>query len=235
MSIKKITFVLLTVFLLTASVIGVSAEEDQSITVTGEGTVSLTPDIIQINIGVNTEDSNITTAINTNTEKVDAIRKALLENGVNEKDIQTSNYSLYSYSKDMGNNQGSTFVYSVSNNYSIIVRDINKLNEILNTCIDHGANSINGITYDSTDRDNANKLAREAAIDAAIEKAKETADKIGVKLTTIQDIVVLEQGNYYGNSINAAVQMDSAITPNVSTGALTIAATVELKYGFSAK
>lgn len=238
---KKSTIILsivICVFCMSAFAGAAAADDSQTIEVSGVGTVALIPDIVHISIGVNTDGNNITETINENTQKVNAVRDAMTAQGIAAEDIQTTNYNLYTQQKYYSdtNQAGDEYVYSVNNNFEIIVRDTAALNDILNACVDAGANNINSIVYDSSKRDAANDQAREFAIDDAISKAQKIADKLGVTLTDVQSISAGVQDFSYGNSMLANAKMADGIggaeSPEISAGSMVVSTQVELSYGF---
>ena len=68
-----------------------SANQGRSLTVTGTGTVYLTPDIAYISIGVHTENADITQAVESNNSQAQAVVDPLRNSGIEAKDLQTSN------------------------------------------------------------------------------------------------------------------------------------------------
>ncbi len=66
----------------------------QTITVVGQGTVSVVPDIARITIGVETTASTVADGSTENEAKMKALLAALKAVGIPEKDIQTTNYSI---------------------------------------------------------------------------------------------------------------------------------------------
>ena len=99
----------------------------RTITVTGSGEVILVPDLAYINVGIHTEAEDVTSAVNSNNSQARAIKEAMVGMGVEEKDIQTSNFNVYSMNRydDMGNIAGTN--YAVDNTLYIIVRDMPRM------------------------------------------------------------------------------------------------------------
>lgn len=163
-------------------------EPVRTISVNGTGKVSLDPDIATISIGVHTENSDATEAVASNNAEASAVMSALLRFGIDEKDIQTSSFSIYprqDYSPE-GRIQGITFV--VDNSVFVKVRDLDGIGEVLEAAVQAGANSISGISFSVEDP----KLAYEAALEAAVLDARSRADVLaraaGVQLGAVQSI-----------------------------------------------
>jgi uncharacterized protein YggE len=79
-----------------------SRPELRTFSVSGEGKEVVLPNIAEIRIGVISEGLDLTTLQKENSEKMNRIINFLKEKGIDEKDIQTENYSVspkYDYSK----------------------------------------------------------------------------------------------------------------------------------------
>ncbi len=158
------------------------------ITVSGSGKVYLTPDIATISIGVHNEDESAAKAVNGNNAQAEKVTEVLLEMGVDENDIQISNFNIYLEQRyDEDGNQADT-IYIVDNTVFVTVRDLDVLGEIMGTVVAAGANSIFGIQFDVEDKTHALSEARKAAIEDAQKKAEELALAAGVTLGEIQSI-----------------------------------------------
>jgi uncharacterized protein YggE len=201
------------------------------ITVSGTGKVYLTPDIATITIGVHTEDESATRAVNSNNAQADKVAEVLKEMGVEEKDIQTSNFNIFPQQQydDLGNQTGT--VYIVDNTVFVTVRDLDLLGEILGTVVEAGANSIFGIQFDVSDKTQAISKARKAAIEDAQVKAEELAQAVGVTLGEVQSInefggipVPVFEGKGGGGLDSSAAQVP------VSLGQLSLTVEVTVNY-----
>lgn len=61
------------------------------------------------------------------------------------------------------------------------------LNDVLNFCIQNGANNLYGINFDYSKRSEALAQARELAIDHANANAQQIAEKFGKKIGSFAD------------------------------------------------
>ncbi len=160
----------------------------RNITVSGSGKVFLNPDIATISIGVHTEDESAARAVNGNNAQAQKVTEVLLEMGVEEDDIQTSNFNIYLEQRfDEEGDQAGT-IYIVDNTVLVTMRDLNILGEIMGTVVEAGANSIFGIQFDVADKTQALSEARRAAVEDAQKKADELALAAGVTLGEVQSI-----------------------------------------------
>ncbi len=225
--------VLLVAAILSACGPALSAQP-HTLSVSGVGTVTLTPDIAYINIGVHTENPDINTSVGQNNTQTQALIDALKQAGVAAEDIQTSNFSVYTsqgYDKMTGQPiEGKTF--AVDNTVYVTVRDLSKLGSLLGTGITAGANNINGITFDVADKSKAMAEARQKAVANANSLAAELAQTAGVKLGSIENISYTQSTSpvpLYGMG-GAAAQAPSAVVP-VEPGTMQVSVTVDVTYG----
>src|SRR5260221_12571485 len=68
--------------------------QDGRVIVTGEGDVAVAPDHAQITGGVTTRAKSVKEATDANSKAMAAVTAALLETGIEQKDIQTSRFSI---------------------------------------------------------------------------------------------------------------------------------------------
>lgn len=203
----------------------------RSMNVSGTGEVSLVPDIASINIGVHTEADLVADALDNNTAQANEISNVLQNMGVEEKDVQTSNFNVYPanrYDPMTGQVTGSYFV--VDNTVTVIVRDLSQLGEVLTAVVNAGANNINGINFDVEDREAAVAQARELAIQNAKEKAQEIADAAGVELGDLISINVYGGANYYPTYYDGKGGGYAEGSVPVSAGTLTLTMECNLTY-----
>jgi uncharacterized protein YggE len=194
----------------------------RSMNVSGTGRGSVVPDIATINIGVRTEADQVNDALSGNTAQANAIAKTLKDLGIDEKDIQTSNFNVYPsdrYNPMTGEVEGRFFV--VENTVIVNVRDLTKLGDVLSAVVEAGANNIYGINFGVEDREAAVKEAREIAIQDAKAKAEAIAEAAGVELGDLLSINVYEGSapiTYYdakGGAYSEAAVPISAGTINI--------------------
>jgi hypothetical protein len=172
----------------------------RTITVTGTGLVTLTPDIAYIYIGVQTQDASASAAMSDNTAKANAIIAAIKAAGVADKDIQTTNFSVYPQQQydDKGSLTG--ILYVVNNTVYLTVRELDKLGSLLDESVTAGANTINSISFDVADKTEALAQARQAAVENARKQAIELTGATGVTLGDVQTI------SYYDSSAPMMVE-----------------------------
>ena len=143
------------------------------LSVTGSGTVMLTPDVAYLNIGVHTEMPTASEAVSANNAQTQKVIDALQKSGVDAKDIRTTNFSIYpNVQYDPQTNQKVGTTYVVDNSVYVTSHDISKLGDLLDATVSAGANSVNSIQFDVEDKTAATKQARDAAVKDARTQAR---------------------------------------------------------------
>jgi uncharacterized protein YggE len=201
----------------------------RTITVSGSGLVTMTPDIATINIGVHSQDASASVALTDNNTKVEAVTAVIKAAGVADKDIQTTNFSIYPQQQYDNNGNMTGILYVVENTVYVTVRDLVKLGTLLDATVRAGANTINNISFDVADKTTAMTQARAAAVAEARKQAGELTSAAGVALGEVQTI------SYYDYSAPVSIQysradMASAGSVPVQAGSLQISTTVTIVY-----
>jgi hypothetical protein len=204
----------------------------RTLSVNGQGQVTLVPDIAYINIGVRTEAKDVSTALSGNTELAEAISAELKSLGVEEKDIQTTAFNVYPMQQYDERGQISGTTYVVENTVNITVRDLAKLGKLLDATVKAGANNIYGISFDVEDKSAAIEQARELAIQDAREKAEAIATASGVKLGELQSVSVYNSSGvtpYYDAKVGLGGAESIGAVP-VAAGSLIFTADAGMTY-----
>jgi uncharacterized protein YggE len=208
------------------------AQQQRLVSVTGNGSVMLTPDVAYINIGVHTEMTSASEAVSANNAQTQKVIDALKNSGVEAKDIHTTNFSIYPNAQyDPQTNQKTGTTYVVDNSVNVTVRDLSKLGATLDATVSAGANSVNSIQFDLADKTEALKQARDEAVKDAQTQAKELAAAAGISLGPVQSVnfynsvptpTAMALGKGGGGGAEAAVPIQS--------GQLTLTVTVNMSY-----
>ncbi|MBN1992404.1 MAG: SIMPL domain-containing protein [Anaerolineae bacterium] len=210
------------------------AETDlpRTITVVGEGQVSAAPDIAQAFIGVQVSDPDAKVATDKAAQDMNSLLAALKGEGIADKDIQTSYYSVY-VDRPYGP-QGPTgeVLYQVSNNVQVTIRDLDKVTDILSAAIEAGANSINSVDFRLSDTGRLKSQARTKAVENAQATAQELAKLNGVAVGEVVSISeVIDQGAYYVSEQSyAASGLGGGGAGPISPGDVTVTVQLQITY-----
>ena len=215
----------------TPSAITVSAPAPiPQISASGSGLVHVIPDIAYIYIGVRSEGKTVADALKKNNQSAKDIKAALMAQNVAEKDIQTSSFNVYPQQFNSTGQSVPTF-YVVENTVYVTIRNLDGIGTILDLVANTGANSINGIYFDLSNKASAQEQARQMAIDEAKKQAEQITSLTGVKLGKLISINVYSSGAPYvmeGKGGGGSAMAGSSVP--VSTGQMTITADANLVY-----
>jgi uncharacterized protein len=206
----------------------------KTLNVNGMGSVTLTPDIAHVNIGVHIEDADIVKAIDMSNQNTNKVKDILVKNGVADKDIQTSNFSVFTNRQfDNASGKPTTTTFGVDNTLNVTVRDLKQISKLIGEVTRNGANNIYGITFDVSDKAKALSDARKLAFDDAKSQATEMAGVLGVTLGEIKSASISSGSTAvpmdYGMGGSGGEAMKSNNVP-ISTGQLVLSVTLDLTY-----
>ena len=230
--------VMLMVFIATPAL---AENEDQVIKVSGSAAVSLAADTASIQIGVNTRKDTVKEAQKENAGLMAAVMEAIKCAGVDEKDIVTSQFNVYSgyeYGMDALGRETRAQYYEVQNNVTVVMHDLTLVGAVLDAAMEAGANTTYGITFSSTQANEAYQKALTRAVEDAITKANVLAAAAGVQLGQLlrinasQDTVSYARDAYgVSNSYFYSAKTADEGTA-ITSGDITVSAEVVLEYAF---
>ena len=168
-----------------------AASSEAGIWVTGQGTISLEPDLVLLNVGVETMGDTVAIARGDAATAMDAIFQAVKAHGLSDRDIQTRSFNIwprYEYPEvtisGTRTRQQVLVGYTVSNTAVIKIRDMAAVGEIIDDVAGAGgdATRINGISFTIEDPKSFMDQLREEAVEDAIAKAEPFASLTGVSV-----------------------------------------------------
>ena len=205
----------------------------RTLSVSGNGTAYLAPDIAYIYVGVHTEKPTAAEAVAENTTQTQALISAIQDFGIDAKDIRTTNFSIWpidKYDPSTGAPSGQK-TYAADNTVYVTVRDLETLGDLLDTAVQAGANTVNSVQFDVENKDEALNQARIDALKQAETQAKELADAAGISLGEIQTVSFVD--NQYpvfdGKGGGGGVAAEAAAVP-IQPGQLSFTVTVNVTY-----
>jgi uncharacterized protein len=199
--------------------------------VIGEGRVTVTPDYAQIRSGVTTNAKTVKEASDTNAKLMANIIAALVDAGIEKKDIQTSQFSIEPVYVSPTPPGGPKLAgYRVSNVVNVVIHQFSQVSEILDRLVKAGATDAGSMAFLVSDREKALDQAREAAMVNARHRADLYAHAAGLNLggvawiTESSDFVPLAP-----TGIAKPQQKQSRLSP-IEAGETTIAASVTVGF-----
>ncbi len=194
------------------------------IDVTGSGKVYAAPDQATVQLGVTSQATSAAEALKDNSAKTAAVLTSIKNIGVDAKDIQTNDFSIFpTYASN-----GTTITgYQVNNTVVVVIRDLANAGTILDQVVQAGANNISGLSFDIADPSKLQADARAKAIADARAKAEAMASAAGVSLG---DIITISESVSSAPMPMARVAMADAAAVPVATGQQQIAVDVTISF-----
>jgi uncharacterized protein YggE len=201
-----------------------------TVSVTGEGAVSVAPDMATATIGVVTQAANATSALAANNDAMSALFGVLDRFDVAERDRRTSNFNVSPrYERRPNDSQPPRITsYEVSNNLSIRYRKIDRLGDLLDAVVKSGSNRIHGLVFGNADESVRRDEARKLAVADARHRAELYAEAAGLTLGKVLSIT--EAGAPQPGPMLRTTMMAEAASVPISTGENEIRAVVQVVF-----
>jgi len=221
-----------------ASTAPISNNQQQGIWVSGSGKVTVTPDLAVISVGIQDQELTVADAQAKAAGAMDKLIQALKAQGVVDKDIQTTSFTISQVTRWDNDRQQSVVIgYLVSNTVTVKIRDISKVGTTIDAVAVAGGDMIrvNGITFTVDDPTSSYTNARAKAMADAKAKAQQMADLSGVKLGKVTYIT--ENNNftpiYQAYDMKSAAGPVPAVSTPISAGELDVTVTVQVAYALN--
>ncbi|MBM7614827.1 SIMPL domain-containing protein [Alkaliphilus hydrothermalis] len=206
------------------------------ISVAGTGKVMAKPDIGIVNIGIETSHKDSKIAQEENTKLSNQVMKALKDMSIKADDIKTSSYNMYRerhYNHQNGKTTDGDF--KVGHSIEVIVRDIDKVGNVIDTTTKSGATQVNNIRFGISDTSIYYQEALRLAVKDANVKATTIADTLEVKVGKPSKVTeggiaqpYQERNVYY----EAMKSMNDAGGTPIASGELEITAQIQVIYNY---
>ncbi len=225
--------------------IGSGVTATNTISVNGDGEVFAIPDTAEFSVTVQETAKEVADAQKTATTKANDIVAFLKQQGIEEKNIKTTDYSVNPQYEWQGkgcppgqycpNGKQVLTGFQVTQTISIKTKDTKKAGELLSGVGSRGAAQVSGLSFTVENEDTLKADARSKAIENARAKAEQLASSLGVNIVRV--VGFSENGGnpppmYYAKTMSAGVAMDSqaAPAPEISVGQNKINANVSVTY-----
>src|SRR4051794_33024036 len=151
----------------------------ETIAVSGTGRSTVTPDRVTFNVSVQTVGQTVDEAVNENNAKVAATIAALKKAGATDRDIRTSNFSIYPQQDYQQGKLPRILGYNVSNNITVTRPNPAEASKLLQAAINAGVNQSPGLSFEVSDPSRGRDAGLKAAFDDAKAKATLLAQAAG--------------------------------------------------------
>ena len=168
----------------------------RTIQVSGTAVVNVVPDRVLIQLGIQSNGKTPQKVEADNSATINRIIRSVRGVGVDDKDIVTDHYVI----QPVYNDYDSLRIegYRIYNIVAITLRDISKVNRVIITALNAGANQVVDVEFYLSNLRKYRDQARDLAMKAAQEKAEDIAAAAGAKTGCVMNINENTWSNYYG-------------------------------------
>lgn len=228
-------------WILGAAGTSVQFQPPQGLSTDGAGSVTLSPDEVEVTVGVLTQAQTAQSAAEANAATIGAVISSLNSVGIGNSNISTTSYSVspvYNYTKS-----GSPVISGYQATHSLQITqqssDLSalgsKASQIIDLAVGAGANQVNGVYFTLSDTlmKQSQNQALQLAIQDAASRAQLMASALGVTLAGVQSVTSTTGStpvvNYLTTSRAPAAggEVSTAVIP----GNFTVTAAVQVSYG----
>ncbi|MEW2911295.1 SIMPL domain-containing protein [Leisingera sp. JC11] len=185
------------------------AANPRQITVTGESTLQVAPELATISLGVTEEAEEAAAAMSAVAEGMQAVIARLKDAGIAAEDMQTRQVSMQPvWSQDRSYDSGGRREitgFEASSTLMVRVRDLSELGPVLDTVLQAGANRFQGLSFGVSDPSAVADQIRGEAVKDAIRKAQQLAEAAGMELGPVRSI-----SEHGGSGVRPMMAMEMA-------------------------
>jgi len=227
--------------LLSLALIGCESEETimvapaaqaEGISVSGSGSAFGAPDVAVFQLGVSVLKPSVKEARQQAASAMQDVVDSMKDNGIEEKDIQTTRFSVYA-EYDYRDSEQKLRGFRVTNIVTAKLRDIDKTGDVLDDVIEAGGDlvEVQSVNFTIDDPDDLREEARREAVDDARQKAETLAELAGVKMG--KPLSISESGGpaptLYRGEAEMAEAAPAAPTP-IEVGEMEVVIDVQIVY-----
>ncbi len=214
--------------------VGSGIPATNTITVTGTGDAYAIPDVATFSFSVTENAKTVSDAQTQATTKINLALKTVRDAGIEDKDIQTTNYSInphYDYQK---NNPVLTG-YDVSETITVKIRNLDNAGTLFASIGSLQVENINGLDFSVDKPDTIQTQARAIAITDAKSKADTLANQLGVHLVRVVNFSedngsVYPRPMMYGVADAVSASSKMMVAPEVPVGQQKVTDNVSVTY-----
>jgi uncharacterized protein len=182
------------------------------LSVTGTATLDVSPDCADLTVTLSDDDDKPAVATSTVVQREAQIVAALEHAGVVDRDLKLSLVTL----EPIYDNYQHLHGYRAQITVTITTRDFGQISPLMQLATEKGATAVTS-AFRRSDLPELKKHVRDLAIAAAKDKAKQTADALGITLGRVISVSESANGTMWQQ---AYFPSNSVVTANGSSGAL---------------
>jgi uncharacterized protein YggE len=178
----------------------IPASRERTVSSTGSATASVSPDIVTVQFGVDTEAKTAQDAISSNSQMMNTVVSAIENIGITKDEISTAGFSIYPVYQDSvpdqttGIHKSVLTGYQTSNTLYVKTTKLSLAGNIVDTAVSAGANRVDNISFSLSPE--KEQSMQDDLLNKAVLNAKSRAEKaidplgqkiIGVKMVNLSD------------------------------------------------
>ena len=202
---------------------------EHTVTVSGDGEVSVSPDVADVVLGVQITRPTVAEAQASAATAMSAVIAAVKKDGVDAKDIVTVNLSLtpvYDYTASPAKLTGQQY----SNVVKVTVRSLGQIAAVVDDAVAAGATTIQGISFRVDNPKTAEAQARQMAMADARAKADALASSAGVSVKGVASITETTSSTPIYYSSGVAMDKAAGVSTPIQTGTTDVVVSVTVSY-----
>jgi uncharacterized protein len=176
------------------------APPEKTVSVTGSATASVSPDLVTVQFGVDTQATTAKDAISANSLVMNTVVSAVENSGISADEISTAGFSIYPVYNDSipdpttGIHKTELTGYSASNTLYVKTSKLSLAGNILDAAVGAGANRVDNISFSlSPEKQQTmqDDLLSKAVLNAK-SRAEKALDPLGQKITGVKTVSLSE-------------------------------------------
>jgi len=204
------------------------------VSVKGRGVVESAPDLAILQLGVVSVAKTAQLATASNNRSMEKILEDLQREGIEDKDIATTNFNLTPKREYRKNLPPLIVGFQVSNTLMVEIHDLEKVGEVMQAAIEAGGNNFQSLEFAISDPSEQEEEARRRAVEDAVLRAEALTEPLDAEVgrpITIQEIQYSHHPQPHRRMMMAdALHAESSSVPVQAPKDLTTSVEVQIKF-----
>ncbi len=215
-------------------VFGHEEVDSRWISVKGRGVVESAPDLAILQLGVVSVAKTAQLATASNNRSMEKIFENLHREGIEEEDVETSNFNLAPQREYRKNLPPLIVGFQVSNTLMVKIHDLEKVGVVMQAAIEAGGNNFQSLEFTISDPSEQEEEARRRAVEDAVLRAEALTEPLDAEVgqpITIQEIQYSHPPQPHRRMMMAdALHAESASVPVQAPKDLITTVEVQIKF-----
>lgn len=211
---------------------GLALAQDRAptLTVTGQGQISVVPDMAVISMGVVHVADTARDAMAQVSTDAQALLDVLADAGVEDRDVQTAQLRVNPVRSNGASTPRGITGFEAQTRVSARLRDLERVGTVLDRVLEAGGNTFGGLQFEVQDPATAEAEARAAAVRDAMEKAAQLSAAAGL---TLGPILLIKEGGISGGPRPEMFAAARSADVPIAAGEISVQATVTMTFSLS--